>query len=155
MRQNFSNQRLYALLFILGACVLLSRTVIMLAQGSLGVLVWWVSILLIVEMLLDAGWLLGAMGWFIANNETWSHTPLRLAAAAIILHAVRVYIFVLSRVGPWMDFDVRPDMRALHHTRWTWSGVWFALIMATLGVIGVIVVWAIRRRKHLGSNLDI
>jgi hypothetical protein len=151
MKYDLSKQRLYALLFILGACILLFRTVIMIAQGNLGVLVLWVSILLIAELLLDAGWLLGAIGWMIANDERNSRITLQLAAAAIILHAVRVYIFVLGRVGPWIDFDVRPAHRALHHTRWTWGGVWFALIMATLGVIGVIIVWAIRH-KHKKLN---
>jgi len=145
MTLNLPKQRLYASFLILGAGILLFRTMIMLAQGSLGVLVVWVSILLFTELLLDAGWLYSAIGWFIADDERKSHVPLRLAAAGIILHAVRVYIFVLGRVGPWLDFDVGLEQRALHHTRWTWSGVYFALIMATLGVIGVIVVWAIRR----------
>ena len=154
MKLVLSKQRLYALLFVLGALILLFRTIIILAQGNLSVLVWWVSILLIAEMVLDTGWLLGAIGWFITNDERKSRITLRLAAAAIVLHAVRVYIFVLGRVGPWIDFDARPAHRALHHTRWTWGGVWFALIMATLGVIGVIIVWSIRRHRHPRSNLD-
>jgi hypothetical protein len=152
LKFSSSNQRLYALLFILGACTLLSRTVIMLVQGSLGVLVLWVSILLFAEMLLDAGWLYSAIGWFIANDENESHVPLRLAAAGIILHAIRVYIFVLGRIGPWIDFDVRPEQRAMHHTRWTWGGVYFAFIMATLGVVGVIIIWMIRRRARKRTN---
>ena len=84
--------------------------------------------------------------WWISNNEAKASIPLRLGATAAILHAVRVLIFVLGRFGPWIDFDVRPEHRALHYTRWSWPGVYFAAILTVLGVIGVLVIWTLRRR---------
>jgi hypothetical protein len=59
---------------------------------------------------------------------------------------VRVLIFVMGRVGPWIDFDVRPEHRALHSTRWTWFDVYFASALTVLGLIGVFVIWTSRRR---------
>lgn len=147
MGVTVSKQRVYATFLILWACILLFRTVLMITGEALTVLVLWVSILLIAEFLIDTGWLLSAILWWIANDETKARTPLRLAAAAIILHATRVLIFVLGRVGPWIDFDVRPEHRALHHARWSWGWLYFAAIMSVLGVIGVITIWRFRRRS--------
>ncbi|UCF71160.1 MAG: hypothetical protein JSW49_02460 [candidate division WOR-3 bacterium] len=146
MSINASKQRLYASLLILGACILLIRTILMVFGGSLDVLVLWVSVLLFLEMLIDSGWLLSSVRWLVSGDGNRARNALRLAAAAIVLHSVRVLIFVLGRVGPWVDFDVRPEQRMLHYTRWSWSGVYFAAIMSVLGVLGVIVVWRLRRR---------
>ncbi len=143
---HLSRQRLYASLLILGACILLFRSVMMLSDGALDVLVLWVSVLLIAEFLIDLGWLSSSIFWWISNDENKASIPLRLAATAIIVHAMRVLIFVLGRVGPWIDFDVRPEHRALHDTRWSWSGVYFAAILSVLGVIGVLIIWTLRRR---------
>ena len=33
-----------------------------------------------------------------------------------------------------------------HADTWTWFGVYFAAIMAVLGVIGVIIIWILIRR---------
>ena len=77
---------------------------------------------------------------------------MRLGAGGVILHAVRVLIFVLGRVGPWIDFDVRLEHRALHHTRWEIGWVYFAAIMSVLGIIGVVVIWRIRRRGQKGTT---
>ena len=149
---DLSKQRLYASLLILGACILLFRTIMLVAGGSLSVLVLWVSFLLVLEMLIDTGWLVSSILWLISNDKNRDSWPLKIAAGAIILHAVRVLIFVMGRVGPWIDFDVRPGQRLLHYTRWTWFGVVFAAIMSILGVLGVIVVWRIRRRSILHSR---
>ncbi|UCG31025.1 MAG: hypothetical protein JSV53_03895 [candidate division WOR-3 bacterium] len=150
---KMSKQRLYACLLILGACILLFRTIMMVSDGSLGVLVLWVSVLLVLEMLIDTGWLVSATVWLISGEKTKASVTLKLAAAAITLHAIRVLIFVMGRVGPWVNFDIRPEQRLLHYTRWTWSGVYFAAIMSVLGVLGVIVVWRIRRRARKGERL--
>ncbi len=147
MGVTVSKQRVYATFLILGACILLFRTVMMITGEALTVLVLWVSILLIAEFLIDSGWLVSALFWWITDDESKAHIPLRLAAAAIILHGIRVLIFVLGRVGPWVDFDVRPEHRALHDARWSWGWLYFAAIMSILGVIGVITVWRFRRRS--------
>jgi hypothetical protein len=152
MSFNVPKQRLYASLLILGAGTLLSRTIVMLSQGALDVLVLWVSALLIAEMLLDASCLLSSIRWWITNDKNSDRIPLRLGAAAAILHAVRVLIFVLGRIGPWIDFDVRPVHRALHATRWSWGEVYFAAIMSVLGVIGVLIIWTFRRRAKKRSQ---
>lgn len=145
---TFSRQRLYASLLALGAGILLYRTITMIVQGSLNVLVLWVSVLLIAEMLIDFSCLLGSIFWWIKNDRSTSRLALRFGAAAAILHAIRVFIFVMGRAGPWIDFDVRPEQLAMHGERWTWTGVWFAAIMAVLGVIGVIVIWILIRRAR-------
>jgi hypothetical protein len=120
----------------------------LLSQGALEVYVLWVSVLLIAEMLLDAACLLSSIRWWITNDKNKDRIPLRLCAAVVILHAVRVLIFVLGRTGPWIDFDVRPVHRALHATRWSWAGVYFAAIMSFLSVIAVLIIWTFRRRRH-------
>ena len=143
-----SRQRLYASLLALGTGFLLYRTVTMLVQGALDVLVLWVSLLLFAELLLDLSCLLSSIRWWITNDKSKARLPLRLCAAAIILHAIRVLIFVTGRIGPWIDFDVRPEQRAMHEARWTWTGVYFAGIMSVLGVIGVIIIWTLIRRAR-------
>ena len=146
MAHSFSRQRFYATLLALGACILLYRTITMVVQGSLSVLALWVSVLLVAELLVDLSCLLASVHWWIKNDASVSGLPLRLGAAAAILHALRVLIFLLGRTGPWTDFDVQPEQRAMHDARWTWSGVRFAAIMAILGIIGVIVIWMLIRR---------
>ena len=119
----------------------------MLSEGALIYLVLWVSVLLITELLIDASCLLSSVYWWITNDANNARMPLCIGAAAAILHAFRVLIFVIGRTGPWIDFDVRPEQRALHSTRWSLIGVYFAAIMSVLGIIGVIVIWRIRRRS--------
>jgi hypothetical protein len=148
MPSNVSKQRLYASLLILGCCVLLFRTIKMLSEGAMDILVLWVAILLIAEMVIDAGCLLSSVRWWVANDESKASLALRTGAGAAILHAVRVFIFVLGRFGPWINFDVRPEHRALHYTRWSWGWVYFAAIMSILGVIGVVIIWRLRRRAR-------
>lgn len=154
MSLKVSRQRLYASLLILGACILLFRTITMLSQGALGVLILWVSVFLIAELLIDAGCLLSSIRWWITNDKANDRLPLRLGAGAAILHAVRVLIFVLGRVGPWIDFDVRPEQRVLHSSRWSWSGLYFAATMSVLGVIGVLVIWTLRRQAKKKSVIN-
>jgi hypothetical protein len=137
---NLSKQRVYAALLILGSGILLFRTIQMLSNNAFDYLVLWVFILLIAELLIDAGCLISSVWWWISNDQNNDSIPLRFGAAATILHAVRVLIFVLGRTGPWINFDVRPEHRALHHLRWTWFWVYFAAIMSVLGVIGVVII---------------
>jgi hypothetical protein len=141
MTVTWSRQRVYAALLALGACVLLFRTVTMLAaEGAVGVLMPWVFGLLVAELLLDATTLLGSVRWWLSGAEACDRLPLRTGAAAAILHAVRVLIFVLGRTGPWINFDVRPEQRALHAERWSWGRVYFAAVLSVLGVLCVVVI---------------
>lgn len=141
-------QRIYASLIILGAGILLFRTLTMLFQGAFNILVLWVFILLIVEMILDAACIITAIPWLIENNKKKDSIPLTLGAAVTFTHALRVLIFVLGRTGPWLDFDVRPEERAVHYTRWTWGEVYFAATLSVLSVIVVLLIWSIRSRKR-------
>jgi len=118
----------------------------MVVQGSLEILVLWVSLLLLAELLIDLGCAVFSIVWWIHNDASKDKIPLRLGAAAALLHAFRVLIFVAGRFGPWVNFDVRPEHQALHYTRWNMGEVYFAGIMSILGVIGVIVIWQYRRR---------
>ena len=154
LKMNFivSRQRLYATLLTLGASILLYRTITMLVEGSLNVLVLWVSVLLFAELLLDLCCLLSSVWWWIKNDRSQSRLPLRFGAAAAILHAIRVLIFVMGRIGPWINFDVRPEQRAMHDVRWTRTGVYFAAIMSVLGITGVIVIWILIRRARKRQN---
>ena len=150
MRFQGSKQRLYASALMLGAGILLFLTIRMLSQGALEVLVLWVSILLFLELLIDGGCLVASLRWLIANKASKATAALRFGAAAALLHAGRVLIFVLGRVGPWIDFDVRPEQRAGHSARWDWGWLYFAAVMSVLGVAGVVVIWVLRRRAARG-----
>ncbi len=143
---SWSRQRVYASLVGLGICILLLHTVVMLTDGSLMVLATWASALLVVECALDTTTFLGSVRWWVTNAERHARLPLRAAAAAITLHAIRVLVFVMGRIGPWIDFDVSPEHRALHTVRWTWAQLYFAAVLSALGVVGVLITWRYRRR---------
>ena len=145
MGLNIAKQRLYATIFILGAAFLTFRTIMLIAQGNLSVFFFWVSILLIAELFIDLGCVLSSITWWISNDKNKASIPLKFAAAVIIVHAVRVLIFVIGRVGPWINFDVRPEYRTLHDARWSWFGVYFAAVMSFLSIIVLIVIWRLRR----------
>jgi hypothetical protein len=148
MGSSIPKQRLYATLLALGACILLYRTIAMIAQGKLSVLILWASVLLIAELLIDLSCLVSSIHWWITNDKKNDLIPLRFGAAAVILHAVRVLVYVFGRVGPWTDFDIRPEHRTLHPEQWSWGGLYFAAIMSVLGVCGVIVIWRIKIRSR-------
>jgi hypothetical protein len=75
-----------------------------------------------------------------------------MTAAVIIVHAVRVLIYVMGRAGPWINFDVRPENRALHHTRWTWEGVYFAGSMSAFSVIVLLFIVLMKRHSKKRVN---
>ncbi|MDH3650383.1 MAG: hypothetical protein OEQ53_11910, partial [Saprospiraceae bacterium] len=130
IRTKFSRQRLYAFLLILGATILLVRISILLVGDAFGIFVIWVFCLLLLELLTDLLCLLASIRWWISKDMAKSRAPLRLAAGVVVIHAIRVLVFVLGRIGPWIDFDVRPEQRALHDARWSWEGVYFAAAMS-------------------------
>lgn len=65
----------------------------MLAQGALEELILWISILLIIEMLIDSSCLVGSMLWWKENNPKSDSLPLKLGAAAVVLYTVRVFMY--------------------------------------------------------------
>ena len=140
-----SKQRIYAFLLILDASILLFRTLrLMFFEQGLEILVLWVIILTIVEFIIDFSCIIGSLRWLISNDALKATLPLRLGAAVAILHAVRVLIYVLGRTGPWVNFDVKPIYHSSYIFEWFW--VWFAVVLSVLGVIGVVVIWRLRRR---------
>lgn len=139
-----TRRRLYAGLLILGAAILLYRTIAMFAAGALTWMVAWVATLLVLEFLVDAGTIVAAIRWVRAPTAQHTRLPLRLGAAATILHAARVLVFVLSRTGPWGNFDVRAGYRELQAAAVPAWGIPFAGIMAALGLIGVAIIWRLR-----------
>lgn len=144
---SLSRQRLYATLVFLGAAFLFFRTVKMMTQGALVWMVPWVAALLLAESLLDATILLGTVRWWLTQAEEHASFPLRTTAAAVFLHAVRVLIYAMGRVGPWLDFDIRPEHRAIQSARGSLGWVYFAAIMSILGILGVIIIWRNRKRS--------
>ena len=147
MIANKLKQRFYATLFFFGASILLMRTIVLLSQGALEMFVAWVGGLLLAELILDVGWIFGASYWWKSYSKNNALFTLRLAAAAIVLHAFRVLIFVMGRLGPWIDFDHKPEYRPLNYTEWGW--LYFAVIMSVLGVLGVLMVWWLSRRSRV------
>jgi hypothetical protein len=142
----WNRQRTYAALIGIGIWVLLFRTIVMLTDGSLGILMPWAAALLFAEFALNVGTFMTSVWWWRAGSEQRAWLPLRLAAAAVVLHAVRVAIYVLGRTGPCRDFDWRPESRGVTPPEWNW--VVAAAILAVLGLIGVVVVWRVRQRDH-------
>jgi hypothetical protein len=148
IRRMVTKQRIYAFLLILGASILLFRTLrLLFFEQGLEILVLWVIILTVLESIIDSCCFIGSLRWLISNDALKATFPLRLGAAAAILHAIRVLIYVLGRTGPWVNFDVKPIYRSSYSFDWFW--VWFAAILSVLGVIGVIVIWKLRRRSKI------
>jgi len=143
-------QRTYAAIVGLGIWVLLIRTILMTAQGYLSIFVPWVAGLLALELLLNASVFLSALWWWLGAVASRATLSLRLTATAIVVHAIRVAVFVLGRTGPWHDFDVRPIHRTSSVSEWHW--VIFAAILATLSLVILAAVWR-RLRAHRTSSI--
>ena len=106
------NKRIYPVLLTLGAGLLLFRTVrLLLFENGLNSLMLWVVILTFIEMLIDFSCVIFSIKWFLKNNNQDIRISLRLGAAAAILHALRVLIYVLGKLEPLRGFGVRPEYR--------------------------------------------
>lgn len=138
-------QRLISGLLFLGACILVFRAYSMLAGGAREVLVGWVYTLLVAELIIDLIALVVLARWFALCTSAARERAIRVTVLVVVLHAIRVGIFAIGRIGPWMDFDVRPEMRASHAERWTWGDVWFASALSIASV--VILIWYWRRSQ--------
>ena len=153
MSVKHDKQRLYASLLSVGAGFLLFRTFYMMfVDHAFELLVPWVSALLVAESILDLACLVGSIRWAITDDERKASPALRLCVAVIILHAIRVLIYVLGRTGPWINFDVKPVHHASYITNWFW--VYFAGILSALSVVAVIVIWRIRMRAKKQNRLS-
>jgi hypothetical protein len=153
VRPSFFGHRWKALLFTIGGAILVSRAFTMMVDGYLGIYVPWAAILLALEFLIDATWLASAIAWFFKDNKANEKNTFNLAAASILLHAFRVMIFVLARIGPLTNFDIKETYHATHYARWDWTGIFLAATLSLMGVVGVLVVWGIRRRKGMVQEL--
>lgn len=131
---------------VAGSGFLLARTIMLVAGGSLHTYTWWAAALLGIEFVVDAVAVAAGAAWVVTRRADHATRALRAVAAMILVHAVRVLVFVLGRTGPWVDFDVRAQHRAEYATTWAWFDVWFAGTGAALSVIVLTVVWRRRRR---------
>lgn len=146
-----NKQRLFAGFIFLGAGFLLFRTIRLISQGYLSMYTLWAAGLLLLEFLILGAALLGAVRWFVSSDGKHDRFPLMVIAAGIFLHAFRVGIYVLGRIGPWKDFEIRPEYRALFAGGWSMFWVIFTAVMSVLGMIGVIIVWRMRKKQR-GKN---
>jgi len=140
------SNRLGASLLVVGAGILLYRTIALLVAGAGQVLKRWVVGLTLAEMLVDVITIVKSACWWLTRHPRHARAAMRAGAVATALHAVRVAVFVLGRTGPWKDFDVRPDKRADHDERWTWAQVVLAGVLSVMGLGGVVVIR--RTRRH-------
>ncbi len=146
-----ARRRFGALLLALGASVLLFRTLrLVFVEDALILLAGWVIFLLFLEMAVDAACLLTAFRWAVSARADHALLPLRLGAAAALLHAFRVLIYVLGSTGPWVDFDRKPAYRGALPAEWIW--VVFAAVLSVLGIIGVVIIRHLRRRSRRSSD---
>ena len=86
--------RLLATLLFLGAAFLLYRTIAMLAGGAIHILVPWVVALLFLELVIDGVTMGMCLLWGVTLSRWHGMQVFRLTAAVVIVHAVRVLVFV-------------------------------------------------------------
>ncbi len=138
-------QRMYAGLLMLAGGFLLIRTLRMvLVEQPFEILAEWVYALLILEFMLDLGCLLAGSRWFILSKWQYASTALKMGVWSVMVHAMRVLIYVLGRTGPWKNFDIQADYHAGYSFDWFW--VYFSAGFAILSLTGVYVVWRLWRR---------
>ena len=138
-------QRTYGSLLILGASILLFRTIRLLTvEGGWVELANWVVALTLLEMIIDILCIAYALFWLLAGPGPYKLRALGLGAAATFIHGFRVLIYVLGRTAPFLNFDVKPAYRSSHQVDLFW--VYFAAILSILGILGVIIIFRLIRR---------
>lgn len=138
-------QRIYPILLLLGAGILLFRTVRLLAvEGGWETLALWVIACTVIEMLIDLFCIAFSLSWLLGSNLKAKKIALRLGAAAAIFHAFRVLIYVLGRIGSLSNFDLKPQFLDAQKVEMFW--VCFASVLSVLGVIGVLAIWRITKK---------
>lgn len=151
MNRNAGIRKLYPFLMVLGAGILLFRTIsLMFFEHGLRILELWVNVLTIIEMIIDAVCIVFSLKWLLRNTVAAQTISLTLGATAAIFHAFRVLIYVIGRLGPWKNFDVKPAFRASAGTDIFW--VYFAGILSLLGLLAVILIWIIRKKRRRYSS---
>jgi hypothetical protein len=140
--------RALAAALMLGAPILVYRAVYLIGAGHAARYVVWLQVLTWVELLLAVSISIVALVWLVSGARAWCGLTLRLTAAIILLHAFRVAIFVIGRIGPLIDVDLRPEERPLDPASWDWSHIWIAggLTVASLLVLAGALIWHRRMR---------
>jgi hypothetical protein len=146
-----NKQKLYPLILILGASILVFRTIRLLTvENGWVTLAGWVVVLTFIEMAIDTLCIIYSFHWLYGNSKKSKSIALQLGATAAIFHAFRVLIYVLGRVGPWINFDRKPEYRSLYDVDLFW--VYFAAILSVLGIIAVITIWIMTKRSVLKNE---
>lgn len=142
-----ASQRTYAILIAVGASILLYRTVsLAFFEGGLQKLLPVFVVLTFVEMAVDAACLGFSIRWAVHADSAYARVPLRLGAAATLIHFLRVAVFALGRTELFRNFEVRPEYRQTYEMDVFW--VYFASVLALLGVVGVVVIFLILRTRR-------
>jgi hypothetical protein len=124
----------------LGACILLFRTIRLLTvENGWEQLAVWVIILTFLEMTIDLLCIIFSFQWLFNSSERVKKISLKFGAAAAIFHAFRVLIYVIGRIGPLRNFDLKPHFRQSQNVEIFW--VYFASGLSILGIIIVIIIW--------------
>ena len=110
--------------------------------------------LLVLELVVNAITLFAALWWTVKQNRGWKRIALGAVAGTVIVHAVRVAVFVLGRTGPRADFDIRSERRAEYAAEVSWFSVWFAAAMAVTSVVVLVSVLRMGRKRRLVSGVD-
>lgn len=150
---GWPKRRLVAVLLLGGGCVLVVRTLMLAAGGALTTYRPWAAGLLVTEFVFDAVAVALLVRWAALGHQRSEVPALRAVAAVVVVHAVRVLVFVMGRTGPWVDFDVRPQYRPDHAETWTWAGVWFAAAMVVASLAVLLIVMASRRHRSRASTV--
>lgn len=133
------NEKAFSLWMILGAGILLVRTIRLLVyEEGLIVLALWVKVLTFIEMSIDISCIIFSFKWLLNCTKRNKTISLRLGATVALFHALRVFIYVLGRIGPWKDFDKTSEYRLTGDVNLFW--VYFAGILSVAGVLGVLLI---------------
>ena len=142
------DNRVWPILLMAGGAILVTRAMVLIGGGSTERFVSWLAFLTWVELALAVAACASAAVWAWRPEPANVTRTLKVAASLTLLHAIRVAVFVVGRIGPFRDFDVRPEWRADHAGTWTWGEVWFAGLAAALSLVVLVAVWRYRRAKR-------
>ena len=139
--------RLLAAFLTLGAAFLAWRALFLIGAGFAAQYVLWLVVLTGLELVLALVIFGLSLAWLATGSARWAGRTLRLTAAIILLHAVRVAVFALGRIGPWPDLDLRPEHRPMPPEAWSLFDVWFASVMAGLSLLVLLGVLTCRHSR--------